>query len=834
MIQMGEIIKKYKWVFLIAGIAIAALIVILVATNNRKKDSDGSVSRYEWIQMLAEKFYMNEYQETEPYYYDVPADDPYYTAVQSAYEWGVTPKEEKFEGNKTATGEYIALTAMRAIGKYKVQIYLGLTEEPTEEQYLQLSDEMGLVARSQARDTFTKEQCDEILDRAKEMFLDDLWVDDYVKVDYQESTVILSEEDFQELPENERTLKLTKEASEDLGVGTIIVYPDKNGVMAAGEVAEISKDGNVTVTDADYTEVVQSMILSDIESVTVDDFLEAYGIDRSEGTPLDDADLKLLSSDTAQENFELLTWTQEIPLMNNPGFTFIVQGDLDQGNFGVELVDNATDTKFDIPINGKQSDETGNSVAVAVGVKNILVGAQTVGNGLVPNYNDPDYIDVRCSSDVEIKGEAKFHVEKEIPLQAITLHLGKDAKGNSLFAIDLGFFLKFEADGTIELKVAFPQNASVVYEKNVGIRYPQFNIGDPTAELKADCDVGAYLEFKAMLEILKHKLIDFSIEGGVLAKATVTLRTNSDITTCIGVDVYFPVAQIEFGVDVVVFEVKQEFPILSPENAPIHFGVHVEKHKDGTVIVTKPPVCTYKEEAKANNDDKLLPGVYIMEVHEDPITAKGKCEVTGNLYIYDAIPRETLEKMQTGDVYELYDHEFTYEGMGKRSELPPGNENMLSVPDGDIYDEDIYKFHDQNDNIYFVIKESYIPYGNAYNEIAELNRMEDRIEPIYLHVYYQESDGNTSSSGATTYQCMTLAKEDYRIVLNDMTGTGAKALELTDDNYITFVYYPSVNVADCSIGFGTKEMAEKQAIDISLGWVDGRHYEYDDIQKTWQ
>ena len=600
--RIVDFIRMKKKIFLIVGIAIVALVTILIVVNSRSKESREGVSRYEWIQMLSNAFSMNEYQETEPYYSDVQADNPYFAAVQSAYEWGITPKEESFDGDRKANGEYIALTEMKAIGKYKVQIYLGLTDEPTDEQYLQVADEMGLVTRSQIKSTFTTEQCESVIDRAKEMFLDDLWVDDFVKVDYQEGTVILSEEDFQELPEDEKKLKLTREASDGLGVGVTIVYPDKNGLMAAGVVSEIGTDGTVTVVDADCTKVVQSMILSDIEEITVDDFLEAYGIDRSQGKPLDDNDISLLSADEVQGDNELLTWTQNIPLMNEAGMSFIVHGDLDHGDVSVELVDNATDTKFDLPLDGKIShdDETENSVEIAVGVKNILVGAQVVSNGMTANYSDPDYIDIQCSSDVEIKGSAKFHAEKEIPLQAISLHLGKDAKGNSLFAIDLGFFLKFEADGTIELKVSFPQNASVVYEKNVGVRYPQFNIGNPSAEVKAECDLGAYIEFKAMLEIFKHKLINFSIEGGVLGRASVTVRSNSDITACADLQVYFPIVKIEFGVDVVVFEINKEFPILSPDNAPIHLGMHVEQHQDGTVDF--PPKCTYNENEKTSTN----------------------------------------------------------------------------------------------------------------------------------------------------------------------------------------------------------------------------------------
>ena len=50
--------------------------------------------------MLADDFYMNEYSNSTPYFKDVTSDEPYFAAVQTAYEWGVLGDTSKFDGNK--------------------------------------------------------------------------------------------------------------------------------------------------------------------------------------------------------------------------------------------------------------------------------------------------------------------------------------------------------------------------------------------------------------------------------------------------------------------------------------------------------------------------------------------------------------------------------------------------------------------------------------------------------------------------------------------------------------------------------------------------------------
>ena len=115
------------------------LLGIVYATKEDSRQDENTVTRYEWMEMLGEQFGTKEYNNSKPYFKDVNADSPYFKYVQSAVEWGIIENDRIFEGEKYANGEFIALTTMKAIGKYKVQIYLEMDKEPNKADYLDLT-----------------------------------------------------------------------------------------------------------------------------------------------------------------------------------------------------------------------------------------------------------------------------------------------------------------------------------------------------------------------------------------------------------------------------------------------------------------------------------------------------------------------------------------------------------------------------------------------------------------------------------------------------------------------------------------------------------------------
>lgn len=68
----------------------------------------------EWLETVNNEFGMTEAEETvTPYYPSITADDPYFTAVQIAYEWGVVNSTDTFATSDAITMVFVATTLAR-------------------------------------------------------------------------------------------------------------------------------------------------------------------------------------------------------------------------------------------------------------------------------------------------------------------------------------------------------------------------------------------------------------------------------------------------------------------------------------------------------------------------------------------------------------------------------------------------------------------------------------------------------------------------------------------------------------------------------------------------
>ena len=111
--------KRFLFVGGIAVVIVAVITAIIIYTQ-QSKDTNG-ITRYEWVQMLTEQFMIKEYSNETSYYKDITSENQYFAAVQAAYEWEILDDTSSFHGEEIADGEFVALTAMRAVGKYKIE-----------------------------------------------------------------------------------------------------------------------------------------------------------------------------------------------------------------------------------------------------------------------------------------------------------------------------------------------------------------------------------------------------------------------------------------------------------------------------------------------------------------------------------------------------------------------------------------------------------------------------------------------------------------------------------------------------------------------------------------
>ena len=224
--------KKKRW---IVAIFIVVLIVFLVSswyiwkqnaerTQEVISSEETSITRYEWVKMLCEQVGISEYKGEVSYFGDIEEDNSYFPYVQAAAEWGIIDKDEQFNGKEAANGEFIAITTMKAIGEYKIQIHEELSEELTDERYIEMATENRLITETELEKTLSKTECEAVLEQFRDLYFGTYLKDDYTKVVYKEGVIEIpidvSFEYFAERSEiiiqDEKYLALSK--------GTILIF----------------------------------------------------------------------------------------------------------------------------------------------------------------------------------------------------------------------------------------------------------------------------------------------------------------------------------------------------------------------------------------------------------------------------------------------------------------------------------------------------------------------------------------------------------------------------------------------------------------------------------
>ena len=165
-------------ILIMAAIAIIAFItgiIIAILVINRSKDK---VTRFEWIEALCDGTDIKEHENNEPFYNDVDDKDPSFHSIQAAVEADVIPITKKFEGDKPVTGEYAAVTALRALDGYKRNHSENVPHDKTDEDYLELAIEYGLIEESERDKTLSEKRCHEILAKLSDLMHSNQNIDD--------------------------------------------------------------------------------------------------------------------------------------------------------------------------------------------------------------------------------------------------------------------------------------------------------------------------------------------------------------------------------------------------------------------------------------------------------------------------------------------------------------------------------------------------------------------------------------------------------------------------------------------------------------------------------
>ena len=558
--------------------------------------------------MLTEYFGLTYHESDEPYYKDVDPSNDYFTYVQSGYEYGIFPKENDFSGDQTVDGKYAAVSALKAIGRFKVQLYLGMTEEPTDADYFALAKKEKLLTADQVMKPLTEEECTSMLARADELYWDELWRD-VSEVTYQEDVKKLREKDVVTATETE--VVLPNNSSEKLEVGDKIVYPiPGEEILASGIVSQTN--GNViTMEEAGYDEILESAIASEKLTITAEDLFAANGITEAE------ASLSYLERPAIGRGFVA---AKDAPLHTKTLEGFEVSFEMDENDqFHIEVDGKDIDSKVEMSDPEEENDaakainKTSKKAKFSIAVEDIEVGVQYIYNQLEQDRSERmEYLNITTESDIKVAGELSVEKDILIPL-GIGINKGigkKDEDGKAFASLTFGLFIKISAEGEVSLEVSFPVQSSFEYIKGKApVFHPPHKVGEPEISFEAKCKLGFYpLVPKIELVLFHTRIVNLELDAGVEAEADAIFRDSKDLIFCVDMTLYAPAIKIEVESDIIPSLKKGKKENLSIEHYFIRNEVlqkHLEVLRTGEANWVDP--CSYKRQNRMNPDTEDAP-----------------------------------------------------------------------------------------------------------------------------------------------------------------------------------------------------------------------------------
>lgn len=562
---------------IIIGVSAAVIVIMAIAAGivtgalSKKKSSNDinvsckaavtkneDITCYDWLKKLCNKM-------------GIEADD----YRKAAKEYGYITDSDEFSNDDIASGGFMALTSMRAMGEGKMQIYLGTDDAISDNTNIGLAINNNLIAEDSLDRGFSDQEADGILDKFDDLYYGEFWPEDIENVSYKENISQLQFFDIKDYKEDENIIYIDESAAKNLKKGDTFVF-DYMGEKIAKKIVEDMGNGTFSLEDPEIDEVFNTLIVSDSASIGIGDIISYYGLDNvkvSAGKPV-----TMLTADVSGN-------------IHSKGFA-IEAAVNDDNELEVILTDNDTEAEYKLPIKQKLNKKCEN-FSIKWDVNNINVGAQvkyTLKSGL-------KYASVGVDIDSEISGE--IGVEGDFS-DGILLCQTPALIGSNLVAVNVALYIVPEVDGSVNLKAEVPYYAGVSYEKGKGVNGTMGLRSSMQTSIEAEGTMGLYFRTAPMLVTMKSiPLLDEELDIGAEAEATRTGRPNGQI--CSDVNVKCPVFVIGVGDERVKYKNKKSLLCTMNISKSCEFtsfarskSLHYERLADGTKQFVKE--CTYNEQ----------------------------------------------------------------------------------------------------------------------------------------------------------------------------------------------------------------------------------------------
>lgn len=673
--------NKKNYIFILIAICAVLLVFAVVYIVERNSTEDENiVTRYEWIQMLGEQFGINEYANELPYFKDVDSDNPYFAYVQSAVEWQVIDADSAFDGEDYASGQFIALTAIKAIGESKFKICFDTEDAITDDVYIESAVEHGLVEEEKLKKGFSKEECEQVLEHLQNLYFGEFWKDDYSNITYQNDVIELSAEDVLRSNVDGSEIVVTGNMINSFEVGNTIVFEQEDTKLKfAREITGISSDGTLLLSTVELDKVVETLTVSDITELTFEDIVNYYGLEENTSAV---NNLRYQQADAGMVNTAVFSAD-----VNSKGFKLFLstEGEDETRHLEVKITDNATGTYYTLPISDKV--ETDSEYSAEIDIDKLCIGGQVSYSA----WNGLEYAEAAVDAHATFNGAINAKKDKKFLLCKTTVSLG-----NGIVGADIQIYIVLSVEGGISFEAELPVEVSVSYEKDKGLRNFEYNISVEEPTIEANCDAKAMLRLEPTFVVLGClNVMDTEANIGVSTSAEIVTRPDSQI--CADVSVSFPVMTLSVcgddDADTIIgnLGLAKEWEIISSDDAPIQKGFHYELLPDKTVQFVDE--CTYGEQEEKSSEsvqqDTSLPngttefprfGTYELPVDlwiTAPFEDSGDYyTVKGNLRINYSILYMDFDKLQKGDSFTILDKEFI---LGERLKIEEFPEKLYSV-----------------------------------------------------------------------------------------------------------------------------------------------------------
>lgn len=542
-------------------IIIITVSIIFIAKTNKKNGTD-NINRYEWMSLLCEYEGISDYNKSEPYYNDVDSNNDSFKYIQSAVEWSVLDGKGRFDGEDFATGKFMALTSMKAIGEEGLQFYLGEQSELSEKEYLNVAVELGLISKSDYKKKYTLDEAQEFLDKLDEIRYSTLWVDDYENISYKDGVTLLTSDDLISYsPESEQ---ITVSNSVETSNGVIVF--EYNGYIIARKIVSNIGDNTYSLETPTLEEVADEIVISDIDTIDFSDILNFYGDDfvqvasENTGVPVS----KTISKD-----------------LTSPGFK--IKAEETDGLLIVTVTDNATGKKYAMK-NLSQCEIEGFSAEL--NVENIFVGTQLKYKG-----GSVEYVKFATDIDSDIESGIEGETEKTIKLFETPAPLGTGFVG-----VNIEFGLQLTLNGEMTLTANIPFENTVMYEKGKGVRNIKHNLSVEKPTFDVSAEAGAYLDLSSTLVAFQAvDIIDAALDVGITATGESVYRDNGMVCADLGIG--FPIVKVAVCKDeeTLLSSIINEksWDVVDYDHAKIKYNAHAEALPNGTHQIVDE--CTYVE-----------------------------------------------------------------------------------------------------------------------------------------------------------------------------------------------------------------------------------------------